>query len=323
MKKKVLSVIVLVIVMFSITVNPVMAIDEPDSVALSDIVVFEDLLATDDFLAFVPYNITFGTQPDENIDETFIFRMLSVDNATEIGVTLAKPAYNGGYGPGVVSFYISTNITWGAAYIFRVQQNPAHYPAALYWDFAIGEANYSVDSDQAAALKVKVIDSATFLQTSFGVDLLAKSESGSTVLSGQGELYYLDAIPGLQNMNPLLFSVQLENPDYTKRTWSVTFADALKTKYAGTFIEDFMTGFAGIFSLETSPAMNFLCVILYVLLIGFSVWKFKATMISASLDGFALLLLLMLMGFFSMIWAGFIAFCSVVLGGVILLLNKG
>ena len=176
--------------------------------------------------------------------------------------------------------------------------------------------------DQAAALKVKIVDSATFLTTAFDTALLAKSEAGTTVLSTAGELYYLQAIPGLQSMAPALFSVQLENPDYTKRTWSRTFAETLQTKYAGTFIYDAMTGYAGLFSMEIPAAMNFISIMLFAVVIGISVWKFKATMLSGFVDGYALLLLLMLMGFFSMIWAGFMAFCAIVLGGVILFLNK-
>lgn len=295
---------------------------EPTTVSLEEIVVFHDLLVTDDFLAFVPYEISFVTEPDANIGETYIFRLLSPDGSTENGTALATPAYNGGYGSGAVSFYFASGMTSGLAYIFRVQQNPAYYPSPQYWDFVIGDSNYSTASDQEAALKAKVVDSATFLATGFAVSLLAKSESGATILSTYGELYYLDAIPGLQSMCPSLFSVQLEDPDFTKRTWSITFAETIKTKYSGTFIYDFMTGFAGLFSLETSPAMNFFSIILFVILIGVSVWKFKASMLSAFLDGYALLLLLMLMGFFSMIWAGFVAFCSAVVGGAILFFKR-
>src|SRR4030042_3929128 len=112
-------------------------------------------------------------------------------------------------------------------------------------------------------------------------------------------------------MSPQLFSVQTESPDYTKRSWSFSFANALKTKYDGTFIEDFMTGYAGLFSMDSSAAMNILSVIMFVALMGLAVWKFKATMLSAFMDGYTFLLLLMLLGFFDMMWAGFMAFAAV------------
>lgn len=303
-------------------VFPVLAAEpEPDSVSLEGIVVFQDLITDGDWLAVVPYNIpvTGATYP---INQTFIFRLLSPDASTENGTTLAYPAYNDGYGSGMVSFYFESGMEDGGAYIFRVQENPTYYPAALYWDFVIGDSNYSSATDQAAALKAKIVDSATFLTTSFEVALLAKSEAGTTVLSTYGELYYLTAIPGLQTMCPELFSVQLEDPDYTKRSWAYTLADALKTKYEDTFIEDFMTGYAGLFSMETTAAMNFLSIMFFVALIGLSIWKFKATALSALIDGYALLLLLMLCGMFDMVFAGAMAFSSSGMGGVVLFLNR-
>lgn len=300
------------------------AIDEPESVSLDGILIFQDLLEEDDFLAIVPYEIPFTEQPDENIDQSFIFRMMSVNATTELGTTLANPAYDGGYGSGVVSFRFaaSENITWGEAYVFRVQENPTYYPSPQYWDFTIGDSNYSTASDQAAALKAKTLDSATYLSTVFDVELTATSESGTTVLSTYGELYYLEVIPGLQSMCPELFGVNLENPDYTKRGWTYEFAEALTTKYAGTFIEDFMTGFGGLFEMESSTAMGFFSIFLFAILVGLAVWEGKASMLSAFTDGYTLLLLLMLMGIFPMVAAGGIAFASAVLGGVILLLNR-
>lgn len=303
-------------------VSPAAAMDEPDSVSLSSIEMFQDLLVTDDFLAFVPYAIPFTTQPDDNIDDTFIFRLMSTDGLTELAATVATPSYDGGYGNGAVSFYVESGMTWESAYIFRVQENPVFYPSPQYWDFVVDASNYSSDSDQESALKAKIETSAAFLGPEFGVELLTTTEAGATVLSTYGELYYLQAVPGLQSMCPSLFSVQLESPDYTKRTWSYTVADALQTKYSGTFIDDFMTGYAGLFSMQTSSAMNFLSIVLFVMLILVSTWKFKATMLAGFVDGYALLLLLMLNGIFSMIWAGFMAFVSIVIGGVILFLNK-
>ena len=320
---RVLGTIVFTMALMLGTASPILAAEpEPDSVSLDGIVIFQDLLVEDDFLAFVPYDIPFIIDPSVTIDQTFIFRLLSPDGTSENGTTLATPAYNGGYGSGVVSFYFASGMTSEEAYVFRVQQNPTYYPSSQYWDFVIGASDYSTEADQATALKAKVVDSATFLTAVFGTALLTSSEAGTTVLSTYGELYYLTVLPGLQNMCPALFSVQLEDPDYTKRSWSFTLADALKTKYDDTFVYDFMTGYAGLFSMETTASMNFLCIMLFAVTIGISVWKFKATMLSAFGDGYAVLLLLMLMGFADMVLVGALAFCSAVIGGVILFLNK-
>jgi len=304
---------------------PAMAIDEPLTVSLNSIEIFTGLLTNGDILAVVPYTISYTVEPTENINETFIFRIIDTDNVTELGTALAYPYDNGGYGSGVVSFYFADNttVTWGESYIFRVQQNPTLYPLAQYWDFTVSASAYSEAADQALALKAKIIDSATFLTTEYGVALLTQSEAGSTILSSTGELYYLNAIPGLQQMAPSLFSVQLEDPDWSKRTWSTTFADALLTKYAAyPLIADFMTGFAGLWGTGTSATMTTLSIFMMLGLIGLSVLKFNGTMLSATTDGYTLLLLLMLTGFFPMVAAGGIAFASVFVGGLILFFNR-
>ncbi|OGN90753.1 MAG: hypothetical protein A2Z70_01355 [Chloroflexi bacterium RBG_13_48_17] len=301
---------------------PALALDEPDTVSLDDILLFQDLLVDGDILAVVPYEISFGASPDENADQTFIFLALSPDGATVNGTALAYPAYDGGYGNGVVAFYWATGMTWEANYIFRVQENPTYYPSPAYWDFPVNVSNYSSDSDQADALRNKIIDSATYLSTTFGVALTETSESGSRVLSAYGEIYYLSVIPGLQSMAPALFAVQLEDPDYSRRSWSLSLAESLKTKYEDTLLYDFMTGYAGLFSTETSSTMTFFALFLSVAVMLISIWKFKASMLSAFDDAYTLLLCLMLLGIFDMVLAGTLAFTSTAIGGVILFLNK-
>lgn len=319
---RVMVIILVVSAWFACPSHALAANEQPTSVSLDEIIIFNGLLVTGDALAFVPYEISFITAPDPNITATYLFRLMSADGATEIGTVTAQPDYDGGYGPGAVSFYIEGGLTEGTAYIFRVQQNPSYYDDPQYWDFTVDISNYSQEADQAEALKDAIVASAVYLTTVFEDELLAKSEAGITVLSTYGELYYLDVIPGLQVMSPNLFSVQLENPDFTKRTWSTTVATTIQTKYSGTIFYDFMTGFAGLFSLETYPAMNFLSTILFIIVVAFSVGKLKGNLLSSMLDGYAFLLLLMLIGWFSMIWAGFIAFASGAIGGVILFLKR-
>lgn len=301
--------------------GPAMAADEPDSVTLSDIKIYEDLIASGDMLAVVPYDIPFTVTPDDDIGDMFLFRMLSADGTTEIGAATPYPYYNLGYGEGVVSFYIESGGTWDEEYIFRVQENPAFYDSPNYWDFVVGPENYASSSDMALELKADIIDIATTLSTVYGVALLSTND-GIVNLSTYGEIYFQNAIPGLAVMTPTLFSVQVRTPTYTRRSWDYTLANALKTKWDDTFIGDFMTGYAGLFSTETETAMNFLSIILFALVMFISIKKFNGNLYSGFIDGYAFLMLLMLNGFFSMILTGFIAFISITAGGVILFLNR-
>jgi len=320
--KRMLSALAVCLMLILAVARPALAMDEPDSVLLHDIEVFHDLIVEGDFLVVVPYDIPFTTQPDNDIDETFIFTMVSNNSTAIIGTISAYPRYNGGYGQGVVSFYFSANVTLDQPYKFRVQENPSYYPTPEYWEFIIGESNYATEDNQDEALRAKILDIAGALSTEWEVDLLTTSDAGQTVFTTYGELYFLNAVPGVQAMCPNLFAVQLESPTYTKRSWSLAIAEALRTKYNGTIIADFMTGFAGMVSVDTPSAMNVMSILLFAALIIVAMWKFKATTISAFQDGYSLLLLLMLDSFFSMIIAGMMAFLALVLGGVILFLNR-
>ena len=313
----ILGLLVVVTVMLP---SPVMAMDEPDSVALEDIMIFQDLIVTDDFLAIVPYEIPFTAAPDDNIDDTFIFSMIS-SNGTTLGSTTAYPYNESGYGSGIVSFYFESGTIWEEDYIFRVQENPAHYPGAVYWDFTVGPSNYSDATDQSLGLRNKVLSVSSYLSVEYDEDLTTTSE-GISYLSTYGEEYFLYSIPALNVMCPTLFYTQVRSPSFSKRSWTYTFSDALQTRYSGTFIGTFMTGSAGLFALDTPSFMNVISIMLFVILILFAVWKFKATTMSAVMDGYALLILLMLDGFFSMILCGFIAFVGIVTGGVVLFLNR-
>lgn len=312
----------MVFVSLIIYCDPVRAMDEPLTVTLSDIEIYQDVLTTGDFLAIVPYDIPFTTQPDDDINLTFIFIMRNTSNNETLGITTAYPRYNGGYGKGIVSFYFESGITWGQSYIFRVQENSAYYPASLYWDFPVGLSSYSTESDPGDALRAKILDQAQVLSNEWDVDLLSTSDVGQVVLSTYGELYFLHAVPGIQVMSQELFSVQITAPEYTKRNWSTALNDAMRTKYDGTIIGDFMTGYAGMFSVSTPSAMNVLSILLFAAMVIIATWKFKATTLSAFIDAYDLLILLMLDGFFSMILTGLFAFLSAVVGGVILFLNR-
>ncbi len=313
--------ILITMIILPISMVPVIAMDEPETVMLHDISVYEDLITDGDMLFLVPYYIPFTYLPDTSIKDAYLFRMLSANGTTEIGANVPYPWHNLGYGSGVAQFYLESGGVWDEAYLFRVQQNPAFYDTPDYWDFTIGPVNYSLAPDHSVALKAAIVDIATDLSTEFDVELLQTNE-GIITLSTYGEIYFLNAIPSLSSMCPSLFSLQVRSPTYTRRSWDTAVATALETKYQGTFIYDFMTGFAGLSSTDTSTTANFLSIILFALVVFVSVKWFKGNTVSGFLDGYTILLCLMLNGFFSMIGAGFIAFASVVVGGIILFINR-
>lgn len=320
MKKRLLRLTILILALLIFALPAKAATAEPDSVSLTDIEIFEDLITDGDFLAVVPYSIPFTTLPSQDIDELFIFKLLD-ESGVELGSVTAYPYNDKGYGSGVVSFYLESGTTWESAYNFQVVESPVYFPSPNTWDFMVGPSNYSSSSDQATALRNKIISLSQSLGTEYDQDLLTTSE-GISYLSTYGESYFLYAIPGLSTMAPGLFYTQVRSPSYDKRSWTYTFASSLQTRYSGTFIDQFMTGFSGLVAVDTAAWMNIVSMIMFVLLILAGYWKFKATTMSSAMDGYALLILMMLNGFFSLIICGFIAFAGLAAGGVVLFLNR-
>lgn len=306
---------------------PAYAADEdPDSVSLYDIKVYRHLNQDDDWLAVVPYSIPYTVEPDDSIDKTFIFRLIDSDGVTELGSVLAFPYINGGYGDGVVSFYFGPDDapTWDTEYTIRVDENPSAFETPLTWSFTVSSSAYSTYDTQEgnrALLQANIIAICRDLEISWSIELLGESEV-STVLNEYGEAYFRNSIIGLQAMCPSLFSVEITPVTPERRSWDYTFAEAFATKYAGTFWANAMTGFAGLFNVDSSPAASIVSLLLVVVIMGFSQRKLKATGSSALLNGFASAGLFTCLGTFSFTLHGFISFMAAVISGMVLFLNR-
>lgn len=327
MKKKIIAAFVFALALLFLTSNPALAdVDDPDSVSLYDMAVYRHLIEEDDYLAVIPYSIPYTTEPDLSIDKTFIFRFIDTDGTTELGVCLAFPYINGGYGDGIVSFYFDADSapTWDTQYTIRVDGNPSQFDEPDSWQFTLSASAYSSYDTQdgnQALLQSEVIAIARDLEVSWGIDLLGESDV-STVLGDYGEAYFRNAIYGLQNMCPSLFSVEIVPLEPSDKVWSNTFAGAFATKYNGTFWGDAMTGFGGLLNVETSSATTLISLIFIIALIGFAIWKFKATTNSGFIHGFAALGLFTLLGSFSFTIHGLVAFMCSVAAAMVLFFTK-
>lgn len=305
--------------------TPAYAMSEPDSVSIENPVVFQDLIETDDFLVVAPYNIPFGTTPDDPINRTYLFKLIDTDNATELGSILAYAYDENGYGQGVISFYFDSAAApaWEGAYIIRVEQNPTYYDSPKTWDFPLSTSDYSQFNGQASnrqLLRDTVIEIADELELAYSVDLLSAEETG-TFLSSSGETYFRGAIRGLQLMCPSLFVLQVREADYSKRTWDTTFALTFATQYAGTWVQDGLTGFAGLYDTDQQTIWGFVVLALCVGVLGINV-KYQKKLMPGFLDVFVILILGTLLGCFSFILHGLIAFICVFVGGMVLFLNR-
>ncbi len=313
--------------LFLFLASPVYAdVDNPDSVSLYDMAVYRHLIEEDDFLAVIPYSITYGTEPDISIDKTFIFRFIDTDGTTELGACLAFPYINNGYGDGIVSFYFDADSapTWETEYTVRVDGNPTQFSSPDTWPFTLPTSAYSsydTQEENQALLKSDIIAIARDLEISWGIELLGESDV-STVLGDYGEAYFRNAIYGIQNMCPSLFSVEIVPLEPSDRTWDTDFADSFLTKYDGTWFGDALTGFGGLFNVETSAATSLASLVITIIMIGVLIWKLNATANSGLMHGTAALGLFTLLGTFSFTIHGLIAFMFALATTLVLFFTK-
>lgn len=317
-----LAVIFIILLSLSISALPVMAVDEPDEVTLHRMAGYRNLISDNDIIFIVPYLIDYPLTPSETIEDTYIFEIYDTEVTTLIGSSTAYPYNDNGYGNGLISFYFDStgNITYGEAYIFRVTQNPIQFDSPDYWSFTMSSYDYEASSeteDNRDALYSELVNIATDLSIKWGIELLDE-EGGDSILSSYGESYFRRAIPNLQVMCPNIFSAYQEQVDFSRRSWDYSLAETLTTRYDGTFIGDFMTGFAGLIGTNTNIAFNILSIVIFAVLVCLSVWKFRGTTHSAFMDGQALLIWASLNSMFSLILCGLLAFiCSVVVGFIL------
>jgi hypothetical protein len=325
--KRWIPVILFILVLEMLYPAPAYAVTAlPDSTpTLHDMKVYRNLLVDDDFLLVVPYTMPYATPPDLGIDKTFIFRLFDVAGTTELGSILAFPYNDDGYGEGIVSFYFDDTAApvWGANYVLRIDCNPAEFAAPTVWSFVLDSPAYSSfddHDDNIEELRLDILEMGETLSGSWPVDLTEETDSG-TVLSTYGERYFRRAIKSVQAMCPELFYVQVSNPDYTKRSWDTIFADALANTFSGTFVWDAMTGFAGLWTMQTRTAMGYVAMVVGLIFMAISVSQFQQVQ-QGFLDFALVLTYFTLAGGFSPVLHAIIAFLSVFLGGMVWFLNR-
>lgn len=304
---------------------------QPSSVSIHDISIYNSLINTGDFLAVVPYTISYTSVPSDAVNKTFLFELIDTDGATLLGSITAYPFANSGYGEGIVSFYFSANntLTWGAAYNVKVAESPAFFTSPTYWTFPVASSYYSAYTSNQTAnrtlLQTEIVNRAQHLTTAWGISStpLTQQSGSGIILSSYGEAYFRNAIYGLQQMCPSLFLLQSSNLDYTGRSWDYSLATTLLGTFSGTWVGDAMTGFAGLWGVPTTTATSFVILFLALVAMGVSIWISEGQHIQAAfLDGALVLIFGALGGWFSPIINILLAFMFVLVGGWILLLNK-
>jgi hypothetical protein len=320
--------IALAFLALSLFPQPALAQSHPDSVSVlpGEKLVLHHLLETDDWLAIIPFAISYNATPSESINELFTFRLLEADSLAELGAMLPEAFYNNGWGDGTIAFYFSADDApaWGENYIIRVDENPSQFSNALSWTYSITAGDYTSDNTAAGnedELTEKILEDARRLSDSWGFDLYEESDDGRTVLNSYGSAYYRRVIRGIQAMAPDLFAVYVEDVDFVDRSWDYTLATTFLTRFSGTWVENAATGFADFWGMDRNTGVAFPSLLLAIGAIVLSSWKFKQVLPGFT-DAVIVFILCVLLGWFQFTVFSLMTFLVVMIMGVILFLNR-
>ena len=228
--RKLLAALLLALIILLLFASPVFAyLLNPSSVSVPDVKVFRNLAEVGDSLYVFEYAINI---PSDNYSSTpasdsFLFRLYDVD-----GVTLKSSTQpyvypflgSNGYDMGVSAFYFGASdnaSAWDAAVKMNIQGLPFYYspavPNVTYTFYTLTTDDYvtaNTSEENRSLLKDYILllcDRLTSNYAATGVILKTSSDSG-IVLSNYGENYFRGAIPGIQDLCPGLFYIQVYVP---------------------------------------------------------------------------------------------------------------
>jgi hypothetical protein len=246
--------------------TPVLAsVAQPDSGPfIVSVDIYRHVLETDDQLVVMNYNVPYATPPAETIDETFIARYMN--GATEIANDTAYAYYNGGYGFGIVTMYVSATDApaWGGAYTMKFMGNPGLTWGGSGTPPVVSSITLSWHATTTATatsslLGANILSWATTLSNYWSV-ALTTSTAGGERLSSYGETYFTNSIDNLRTICPQIFAAGSAGWEYTPTTTT-----ALSPTTPDELID--VSGFS-VWMFGSNTAEGMMKALIYVLLIG-------------------------------------------------------
>lgn len=204
---------------------PVFAIVNPDSMGMggeTGYEVFENVVVDGDMLFVAEGQVTYAVEPtDFTAAQAFVFEILNVaGNATLAATTLQS------YGDRPISIYLSPaqiaslGMSSGTEYILRIVGNPAIFPSQVgnsinvtltsedYTDQSIGANSTIVTDNRLRNFCIRMAENMEVVDAPL-VDPYITVVDGVRYLTTTGGSLFLEGIPGLNSMAPILFAVSI------------------------------------------------------------------------------------------------------------------
>jgi len=262
----------------------------PDTLKIHSAVVSKNLAENGDMLVAAHYEVAWDATedyPTEPIDDYILCQMMTTTGSYTYAAVSPYPFVDDGYGEGVVSFYFTSDqvdilgLEWLQNYMIRITTKLGWVAPVEKYDYTLSDTDYcpsEYTSNNRLWLKQWVLDTAQSLETNWGLTASLTTVSIESVLSEYGEMYFLQAIPGLRFLCPDLFTYTLFCPDVPSGSGTPTLAEDLKDRgeYDGTIVESGLDTLASIFGSEI-VGLNLIAIGLIGLLMGLSYWQLQNT----------------------------------------------
>lgn len=290
--KRIVAPLILALIMLSVAI-PVYAADYQKILSAG---VYRNLLEADDMLVVFHYDLHYDTVPATPVNKYFHFQLLDAAGVNVLATATPYIYYNNGYDEGSGCFYFAAADApgWGDPYIIRIKGNPEYHvapiPAATH---TLTDADYCAfvtREEIRGALGEYILGVAHSLQADWVVEMTINSDLGE-ILTSPAASYFQGTIEGIQYMSPQIFAVQESAPIIpTPLHPGTAQADAYASRFAGTFIGDFMA--SGLFGIPGNVVTG-----LGIAFLGLGAFVLSARMFQTTIPGMVAAYVLVLMGF--------------------------
>jgi len=326
MRKRALRVALIVIGALILSLSfatPALAIDLPGSGPfILQVDMYRHVLEDNDILVHGRYNWPYGVAPAETITRAVFARLL--DGTTEVARSSIYAYYNRGWGYGSFSMYLNASEAaglWEGALTVETRGSPTldwdGNPAPVASTSVLNWRSATSTAATQALMYSHFISWANTLGDYWSVSLTGQY-AGETKLSSYGEAYFTNVVEGLRVMCPRLFASALEVPDYEDIVYPTTGAEEMS--------DNWPFDFGGISEYFGMPSDDEVLRTVIAFVIIFIVC---ATMVKTGIPttytlfgGFALLFVLAVPGFISLVLVGGAVFVVVVMASLVFLMRR-
>ena len=294
MKNRILRGVIVAIILIIITIMPVRAIANPDSISFGTgttplYMVFENVLEDGDWFIVAEGYVYYAVEPtDYDADEAFIFEMLNTTGDETIISTTIKA-----YGDRPIGIYLSANQTdtlglvSGTAYKLRIMGNPLIFASMTgnsvnttlasgdYVDQLLGVDNGIATNNNLRNFLIDMVENIEAEDTPAAGYEYIVWVSGTRYLSTYGADIFLQGIPNLSNMCPILFQYTMETLESLPPDASGAYAASRTAVNAwGTTVANGLTNLGLYLGISQALAGS---VVLFILAIALAVFVYMKT----------------------------------------------